>query len=74
MLAMEVFVEEFNLGSVKIQLSIQEKQGMSVVMLTVNDTENRRILKTPLMVNGEVKMFENEAEAIQEAKKTIGAI
>jgi hypothetical protein len=71
---MEYFVEELRVGNLRIELSIQQGQGCRCrVVFTAKDEDNRRIWRTPVMdENGEVKIYENQDEAISDARKKLG--
>jgi hypothetical protein len=70
---MEIFFEEIKIGDVLIQVSIQEGQGCRM-MITAKDQDNRRILKTPVMENGEIKVYETPELAIEDARKRFGSM
>jgi len=71
---MEYFVEQLKFGNLTIELSIEEGRGCRVIF-TAKDQENRRIWKTPIMdLNGEIKVYDNQEDAIQDAKKKLGAV
>jgi hypothetical protein len=71
---MEYFVEEYHVGNLIIQLSIQEQKGCRVIF-TAKDVDNRRVWKTPVMDNnGKVKVYPNQQEAILDAKKKLSKL
>jgi hypothetical protein len=71
---MEYFVEELRFGNLRIELSIQEGQGCRVIF-TAKDKDNRRIWKTPIMdLNGKVKVYENQQDAIIDARKKLALL
>lgn len=69
---MEVFSKEIQVGNIKIELSIQESNGTRRVVFTAKDENDRRIWRTPILDNGEVKTYENDEEAILDAEKKLG--
>jgi hypothetical protein len=69
---MEVFSKEIQLGKLRIELSVEEKEGCRVIF-TARDEEDRRVWRTPIMdYNGEVKIYDNQEEAIMDAHRTLG--
>ena len=65
----EILLREVNLGQVRIELSVHQKDGWSV-WLTARDQENRRIWRTPLTDDeGRVKIYENVHEAVLDADR-----
>ena len=71
---MEYFVEQIKFGNLTIELSVEQGQGCRVIF-TDRDEENRRVWKTPVMdLNGEVKVYDNQEDAIHDAKKKLGAV
>jgi hypothetical protein len=71
---MEYFVEEIKLGNLTIELFIQDGQGCRVIV-TARDEDNRRVWKTPVMdANGEPKVYENQEDAIVDARKKLSVL
>jgi hypothetical protein len=68
---MKYFVEEFRIGTLRIELSIEKGRGCRVIF-TARDQENRKVWTTPIMdMNGKVKIYDNQEEAITDAKKKL---
>jgi hypothetical protein len=63
---MEVFFDIIKRGKLKIQLSVQENHGCSVIF-TASDERDRRILKAPILHNGKIKIYPNAQAAISDA-------
>jgi hypothetical protein len=71
---MELFAEEYWVGNLKMDVSVQEGQGCRVI-ITARDDKNRRIWRTPLTdENGEIKIYSSHEEAILEARKALGVV
>ena len=70
---MEVFSKEFQVGNIKIELSIQDIHGTKRVVFTAKDENDRRIWRTPILDNGEIKTYKSEEDAMQDAEKKLGA-
>jgi hypothetical protein len=63
---MEIFYDIIQCGNLKIQLLVQQNNGWTVVF-TINDEDDRRILKAPILENGKVKIYTNPDDAITDA-------
>jgi hypothetical protein len=74
-MCMEVFSKEFQIGNLKIELSVEESHGCSKVIFTARDEEDRRIWRTPIMdLNGDIKMYNSQEEAITDAERKLGTV
>jgi hypothetical protein len=67
---MEVFLDIIKKGNVRIELSVNEHQGCSVIF-TVTDDQDRRILRSSVMDNGKVKIYSSAEEAIQDVLRML---
>jgi hypothetical protein len=63
---MEIFYDIIQCGNLKIQLLVQQNNGWTVVF-TISDSDDRRILKAPILENGKVKVYTNAEDAISDA-------
>lgn len=73
-LCMEVFSKEIQIGNLRIELSVEEERGCSKVIFTARDEEDRRVWRTPLMdLNGDIKLYRSQEEAIIDAERKLGA-
>ena len=71
---MEVYSKEFQVGNIKIELSIQESHGVKRVVFTAKDDQDRRIWRTPILDNGEIKTYDSQEDAISDAEKKLGTV
>jgi hypothetical protein len=62
----EVLLDIITERRVKIELSVHDHSGCSVIF-TVTDEEGRRILRSDIMQNGKIKMYSTAQEAIADA-------
>lgn len=60
-----MFLDIVKEGNVRIELSAHEHQGCSVIF-TITDEEDRRILRSSVMENGEIKVYATAEEAIDD--------
>jgi hypothetical protein len=63
---MQIFLDIIRHGKIKIELSVHEHNGCSVIF-TVTDEDDRRILKSEIMHEGKVKIYSNAQDAIKDA-------
>ena len=68
---MEIFSKEIQVGSIILELSIHEIEGTKRVVITAKDEENRRLWRTPILQNGEIKTYNSNQDAIEDAEKKI---
>ena len=71
---MEIYSKEIHIGSIIIELSIQETHGTKRVVITAKDEQNRRLWRTPILDNGEVKTYNSQEDAIEDAEKKVGSL
>jgi hypothetical protein len=71
---MEIFLKEIEIGNITIELSIQESNGSNRVVITAKDDQNRRLWRTPVLDNGEVKTYDSAEDAIEDVEKKVGLI
>jgi hypothetical protein len=68
---MEIFSKEVQSGSLRIELSVREGAGCSVIC-TAKDEENRIVWRTPLTdAEGHVLIYQTLKEAIQDAAEKL---
>lgn len=70
---MEIFSKEIPVGNIIIELSIQEINGSKRVVITAKDDQHRRLWRTPILDNGEIKTYESDQDAIDDAEKKVGS-
>jgi hypothetical protein len=63
---MEIFIGEIKAGNLRIELFVTG-QGPFNVVFTVKDGEDRRVIRAPIMENGEIKRYDTKEDAISEA-------
>lgn len=63
---MEVFLDIVREGNVRIELSVYDHEGCSVIF-TVTDDEDRRILRSSVMENGRIKIYPTAEKAMSDA-------
>lgn len=71
---MEIFSKEIQIGNIIIELSIQESKGTKRVVITAKDDQNRRLWRTPILDNGEIKTYDSQEDAIEDAEKKVGSV
>ena len=68
---MDIFLKEFQVGQIRIELSVQE-EGECKVMFTAKDADNEILWKTPIMDSeGNVKVYPTVEEAFADAQKRL---
>ena len=71
---MEIFSKEIHVGGIILELSIHEIEGTKRVVITAKDEENRRLWRTPILQDGEVKTYNSNQDAIEDAERKIAAL
>jgi hypothetical protein len=71
---MEIFSKEIQVGNIILELSIHEIEGTKRVVITAKDEENRRLWRTPILQNGEIKTYNSNQDAIEDAEKKIASL
>jgi hypothetical protein len=70
---MEIFSKEIQVGNIILELSIHEIEGTKRVVITAKDEENRRLWRTPILQNGQIKTYNSNQDAIEDAEKKIAS-
>jgi len=71
---MDVFSKQFTIGSLTIELSVEQTHGCRVIF-TAKDRDDRRVWRTPLMdSNGEEKIYENCEDAILAGQRKLQTV
>lgn len=65
---MDIYHDTFQVGNIRVELTAHENQMMSVTF-TAQDSDNRRVLKAPIMENGKVKLYSNVEEAMTDVMR-----
>jgi len=60
------------IGNFRIELVLTEDQKWSVVFTALDD-DHRRLIKAPVMENGQIKTYENAQQAISDAMVKFGS-
>jgi hypothetical protein len=70
---MDGLIDIIQVGSYRIELEIHDDDRCSIIF-TAHDKENRRVIKAPVMENGQIKSYSNSTEAISDAIRKFGVI
>jgi hypothetical protein len=70
---MEVFLDVVQIGNFRVELIFHENHGCSVVF-TAQDVDNRRLIKAPIMEDGQVKIYSNAQDALSDAFQKFGSM
>jgi hypothetical protein len=69
---MEIYSKEIQLGTLKIELSVQESKGNCSAMFTAKDSRNEIMWKTPITnADGEIKIYPSVEDAFYDAEQKL---
>jgi hypothetical protein len=63
---MDGLLDILQIGNLRFEFRFHESQGCSIIF-TAQDVNNRRVIKAPVMENGQIKVYRNVEEATADA-------